>query len=141
MIAIDTNILVYAFHRGFPLHSQAKARVAGLAEGALPWALPIFCVGEFLRVVTHPRICAPPASPEEAVRAIDALVASPTLHLLSPGDRYWLLLRDAVAEAKARGNLVFDAQIAALCREHGVSELLSEDRDFARFDGLRITTL
>jgi len=141
LIAVDTNILVYAFQRGFPLHERAKARLTELAEGGLPWALPLFSVGEFLRVTTHPRICSPPASVDEAVAAIDALLASPTLHLLVPGERYWSLLRGAVVEARARGNLVFDAQIAALCREHGVSELVTEDRDFARFEGLRVVAL
>ncbi len=141
MIAVDTNILVYAFQRGYPLHEAAKARLTELAEGGVPWALPVFCVGEFLRVTTHPRLCDSPATPGEATAAIDALVASPTLRLLSPGRRYWSLLRDAILEARVRGNLIFDAQIVALCREHGVAELLTEDRDFARFRDLRTVTL
>jgi len=50
-----------------------------------------------------------------------------------PGERYWPLLGSALAEARAVGNLAFDAQIVALCRERGVRALLSEDRDFGRF--------
>ncbi len=98
-------------------------------------------MGEFLRVTTHSRICDPPAAVDEATAAIDALLASPTLHLLSPGRRYWSLLRGVVVETRVRGNLVFDAQIVALCREHGVSGLLTEDRDFARFDDLHTVAL
>jgi predicted nucleic acid-binding protein len=50
-----------------------------------------------------------------------------------PGDRYIELLGDAMKESGAKGNLVFDAQIASLCRESGVQALLTEDRDFSRF--------
>ena len=61
------------------------------------------------------------------------LLASPSLVVLSPGSHYPQLLMEAVRESGARGNLVFDAQLVALCREAGVRELLTEDRDFARF--------
>jgi predicted nucleic acid-binding protein len=61
--------------------------------------------------------------------------------LLLPGDRFWRLLHDAIVEAKAAGNLAFDAQIVALCREHGVRALLTEDRDFARFSEFQVERL
>jgi hypothetical protein len=90
-------------------------------------------VGEFLRVVTHTRLFDPPYSAAEACQALDRVLASPSVTVLSPGDRYWELLREAIAEGGTTGNLVFDAQIVALCREAGVSGLLTEDRDFDRF--------
>ena len=62
MIAIDTNILVYAHREELPLHRKARARLVGLAEGFEPWALPVFCLGEFLRVVTHPKVFDPPST-------------------------------------------------------------------------------
>lgn len=55
------------------------------------------------------------------------------LQVLTPGDRFWALLREALWEARATGNLAVDAQIVAVCREHGVTALLTEDRDFRRF--------
>ena len=70
---------------------------------------------------------------DEACRALDRLLESPSLLVLSPGERYWPLLRLAAAEARASGNLIFDAQIVAVGREVGVSALLTEDRDFDRF--------
>jgi toxin-antitoxin system PIN domain toxin len=115
--------------------------VRELAEGAAAWALPVFVIGEFLRVATHPRVFHPPSSLEEASRAIEALLASPSVRVLSPGDRYWPLLRETVLEAETRGNLVFDAQIVTVCREHGVDTLLTEDRDFRRFPGIRVARL
>ena len=133
MIAVDTNILVYAHREGLPLHAAARERLVALAEGDAAWAIPVFCLGEFIRVSTHPKLFDPPFSAAEACDAMGRLLASPSLRILTPGPRYWGLLAAAIREADARGNLVFDAQIVAVCRESGASALLTEDRDFDRF--------
>ena len=133
MIAVDTNVLVYAHREDLPQHRAALARLRALAEGHALWALPVFCVGEFVRIVTHRKLFHPPSTLPEATAALEALLASPSLTLLSPGDRYWPLFSDALREGRAVGNLAFDAQIVAVCREHGVRALLTEDRDFRRF--------
>ena len=137
MIAIDTNILVYAHRREMPQHESALRWLSHLAEGTAPWGIPVFCLGEFLRVVTHPRILKPPSSLEEGLGAISALLASPGLRVISPGHRYSDILAEEVLAANARGNLVFDAQIAAVCREEGVDYLLTSDRDFSLFPQVR----
>ena len=121
-----------------PKHPEAVALLRELAEGQVPWGIPVFCVGEFLRVVTHRRVFNPPTPLEDALSAINALLESPTVRLLMPGERYWTLLTDTASRAQTTGNLVFDAQIAAVCLEHGVEALVSEDRDFTRFQGLRM---
>jgi toxin-antitoxin system PIN domain toxin len=141
LIAVDTNVLVYAHREELPEHAAALAALTALAEGRERWALPVFCLGEWLRVLTHPRLFAPPHTLAEATLAAERLLAAPTLELLTPGAAYPELLLQAMREAGARGNLVFDAQIVALCREAGVRELLTEDRDFARFPGITIRTL
>ena len=141
MIAVDTNILVYAHRVELPQHRQAHARLVALAEGPARWAIPVFCLGEFLRVVTHPRLFDPPFEIAEACAALERVLTSPSLVVLTPGDRFWPLLSRATNEARAIGNLVFDAQIVALCREAGVSALLTEDRDFDRFPGFSATRL
>lgn len=107
-----------------------------LAEGAAAWGLPVFVIGEFLRVATHPRVLVPPSSDAEALGAIEALLESPTVRILSPGSRYWTLLSQLITASSARGNLVMDAQVAAVCLEHGATAILTEDRDFRRFDGV-----
>ena len=141
MIAVDTNVLVYA-HRGeFSQHERARGLLAELADGDALWAIPVFCLGEFLRVVTHPSILKPPTRTAEAVRAIEALLHSPSLRLLVPGERYPRLLLDLVTTSRVSGNLVFDAQIAASCLEHGVRTLVSNDRDFSRFPEIQLRTL
>lgn len=141
MIAVDTNILVAAHREEAPLHKAALKAVRSLAEGHTAWALPVFCVGEFIRVVSHDRVFAPPTPVTEAIAVIDALLASPSARLLMPGDRFLSIAKATLKQSAVHGNLVFDAQIAAVCREHGATTLLTEDRDFSRFEGLSITTL
>jgi len=136
VIAVDTNVLVYAHRAELSQHELARRRLTSLAEGAARWAIPVFCLGEFVRVITHPRVFDPPFTPAEACEALGRVLASPSLVILMPGERFWTLFEAAVREADAAGNLAFDAQIAALCREAGVSALLTEDRDFDRFPGL-----
>lgn len=141
MIAVDTNILVYADREESAQHAAALRAVRLLAEGDEAWALPVFCVGEFLRLVSHDRLFDPPTPVLDAFNSIDSLLASPSARLLVPGDGYFPLLRSLIDESRVQGNLVFDAQIAAVCLEHGATTLLTEDRDFARFRSLKPLTL
>ena len=141
MIAVDTNILVYADRRELPKHRVALARLRTLAESEAAWALPVVCIGEFVRVVSDPRLFDPPTPPTEALDLIDRLLESPSVRLLSPAERFLPLFRSCVEQGGTSGNLVFDAVIAALCLEHGAVTLLTEDRDFTRFPGLRVQSL
>ncbi|HZI98486.1 MAG TPA: TA system VapC family ribonuclease toxin [Actinomycetales bacterium] len=141
MIAVDTNILVYAHRREMAQHQRANRALAELAEGDELWALPVFVIGEFLRVVTRPGYFHPPTTRDVAVGTIDSILASPTVRVLHPGRRYWRLLLEALDEGDAKGNLVLDAELVAVCREHGVTTVLSEDRDFRRFPSMTLRTL
>ncbi len=138
MIAVDTNVLVHAHREGSEHHHAALERLRDLAEGPEPWGLPIFCVGEFVRVVTHPRLFDPPSTLAQALAVIDRLRRSPTLRVLSPRERFFELFSSCLTTADARGNLAFDAMIAAVCLEHGARQLLTLDRDFRRFDRLEV---
>jgi toxin-antitoxin system PIN domain toxin len=141
LTSVDTNILVYAHLKDHPKHKPALMRLTALAECREHWALPVFCVGEFLRIVTHPRLFSNPYSPREACAALARLLEAPNLVVLLPGDGFLPLLVEAVEEVHATGNLIFDAQIVALCREGGVRTLLTEDRDFDRFRNFATTGL
>lgn len=141
MIAVDTNVLVYAHRAELDEHDAARETVTELAQGPAAWALPVFVISEFLRVATHPRVLDPPSPERDALAAVDALLASPSLRVLSPGERYWEVLRELVRASGARGNLIHDAAIAATCLEAGVSTLLTEDRAFERFPGLSLHRL
>ena len=136
MIAVDTNLLVYAHRKDSQWHSGAEPLLRALAEGSAPWAIPWPCVHEFLAVVTHPRIYAPPTPQASALAQVEAWFASPTHVVLSEGPGYWEDLAALLRASKVSGAQAHDARIAALCVHHRVSELWTADRDFARFSAL-----
>ena len=138
MIAVDTNLLVYAHREESPWHAEAYRLIAGLAEGAGAWAIPWPCLHEFVAIVTHPRIFAPPTPLSRAVDQVEAWLEAPGLVVLSEGSDYWSTLRTILLAGKVAGPLVHDARVAAICMQHGVRELWSADRDFSRFPALPV---
>jgi len=138
VIAVDTNILIYAHREDSPFHEPAFTRLSELAEGAATWAIPWPCLHEFIAIVTHPRIYAPPTPLPRALAQVDAWLESPTLALLAESTAHWQTLRRLLASSRVAGAQVHDARIAAICRQHGVRELWSADRDFSRFAGLAV---
>jgi toxin-antitoxin system PIN domain toxin len=136
MIGIDSNLLVYAHREDSSWHAAAFDRVVQLAEGRAPWVIPWPCIHEFLAIVTHPRIYSPPTPLEKAIDQVEAWLESPSLVLISESEEYWPELRTILQTGRVCGPQVHDARIAALCQQHGVSELWSADRDFGRFPGL-----
>jgi toxin-antitoxin system PIN domain toxin len=141
VIAVDTNVLVYAHRRESNRHETALGKITAMAEADTPWGLPVFCLAEFVRVVTHLRVFDPPSPLADALEFLVQLMQSPSVRLLLPTPRFASAFNDACISAGVRGNLAFDAQIAAVCREHGVDQLLTADRDFARFVDLTVIAL
>jgi len=138
MIALDTNILVYAHREDAPFHKPAVRCLSELAEGRSTWAIPWPCLHEFLAIVTRPGIYHPPTPLSVALDHVDLLLESPTLVLLAESEQHWPDLRALLTASRVTGARVHDARIAALCRQHGVRELWSADRDFNRFPGLDV---
>ena len=138
MIALDTNVLVFAHREDSPFHRQAVSCVRSLANARASWAIPWPCVHEFLAIVTHPRIYNPPTPLKHALDQVDAWMESPSLALLGESDRHWDRLKGMLQAGRIAGPQVHDARIAALCQQHGVRELWSADRDFGRFPDLRV---
>ena len=141
MIAIDTNILVYAHKRDAPLHAQAKAVLTALAESPDGWAIPWACLHEFSAVVTHPRVWDPPSTAAEALAQVEAWIASPSVRLLTESRDHLTQLSRLVETVRPTGASVHDAKIAAICLSHGVRELLTMDRDFSRYPSLKTRSL
>jgi uncharacterized protein len=139
MKAVDTNVLVYAEITISPQHLIARDLLRQLTEGPRQWAIPWPCVYEFLLVITHPRVYHPPLSPENAMQELKTILSSPSLLLLSETAAHVATLEYVIQSSGAKGSLIHDAHIVALCLEHGVSELFTADRDFTRFSGLKIT--
>jgi toxin-antitoxin system PIN domain toxin len=136
VIAVDTNILVYAHRADSPWHAAARDAVTGLAEGRGAWAIPWPCLHEFLAIVTHPRIYRPPTPLAIAIDQVSAWLESPTLMRLAENESYWDALRGCLSTGRVAGPQVHDARVAALCLAHGVRELWTHDRDFGRFAAL-----
>ncbi len=139
MIAIDTNILVYAHRSDSIFHSEAAAVVRRVAEGNEPWAIPWPCIHEFLAVATNPRIYKPPTPVEKAIAQVEMWMAAPTLRLIGESGSYWPAVKAMVLKGQIVGAQVHDARVAAICKSHGVRALWSVDRDFSRMDGCPVT--
>ena len=137
MIAVDTNILVYAHRRDLPMHRQARNAVSGLASGAARWTIPWPCAHEFLAIVSNPRIFRVPTPTNVAMRQMRAWLDAPSASALGEDDRYLDTLAELLERSGVTGGKVHDARIAALCLHHAVDELWTADRDFGRFSALR----
>lgn len=138
MIAVDTNVLVYAHRREAGEHATAFQRMTELASGSESWAIPWPCVYEFFSVVTNHRIWKDTASTQEqAWQQIEAWLDSPSLQLLSETDDFASVLAELVRRPRVWGAVVHDARVAALCLAHGVEALITRDRDFSCFPELR----
>ncbi len=136
MIAVDTNLLVYALREDSPFHAASLRVLTELAGSGRRWAIPWPCVHEFIAIATHPRIYRPPTPLSVAWDALNAWFRSPLLELLNEGPGYWDTLQRIATSAKVTGPQIHDARIAALCLHHGVRELWSADRDFSRYPQL-----
>lgn len=138
MIALDTNILVYAHRRDSEWHRQASTLVTDLAEGTTPWAVAWPCIHEFLAIVTHARVFNPPTTIVKAIEQVEMWMESPSLRLIGELQGHWKELKRILTAGRVAGGAVHDARIAAICREHGVQELWSADRDFSRLPGVSV---
>jgi len=136
VIAVDTNILVYAHREDSPWHEVSLARVKDLAGSGAPWGIAWPCVHEFLAIVTHPKIYNPPTPLATALGALQAWQESPGLRLLSEGPGYFETLAQQAIRGKVKGGKIHDARIAAICLHHGIKKLWSADRDFTSFPEL-----
>lgn len=137
MIAIDTNILIYAHRSESTWYRAASSCLKGLAEGRGLWAIPWPCLHEFLAIVTHPRIYSPPTSVAAGFDQVAKWLRSPRLVLIGETEEHFDVLSPLVLAAQIAGPRIHDAKIAAICLQHGVSELWTADRDFSRFPKLK----
>lgn len=138
MIAVDTNVLVYAHREDSPRHERAQRVLQGIASGPGQWAIPWPCLHEFLAVVTHPKIYRPATELAVAVEAVETLLSVPTLQVLTEAADHPVVLGQLLRESGVTGPKVHDARVAAICLSHGVTELWSADRDFSWFPQLRV---
>jgi uncharacterized protein len=137
LIAVDTNILVYAHRRDSEWHAPALEALRELAERETRWGVPWPCVHEFLAIVTHPRIYSPPTPLGVALQGVSVWLESPGCVALAEGPGYLETLRQVLNEGRVAGGMVHDARIAAICLYNGVGSLWTSDRDFSRYPRLK----
>ena len=138
MIAVDTNLLVYAHRRESSFHEPARQAIAALASSGSAWAIPWPCLHEFYGVVTNVRAFKPASTMDQACAQLSAWMASPSLVLLHEGANHWVALQKLLLAGRVTGGQVHDAGIAAICLDNDVREFWSADRDFNRFPTLNV---
>jgi uncharacterized protein len=134
--SLDVNVLLYASDASSPVNRAAHRFLEGAAAGG-----DLLCLGwptmmSYLRMATHPRIFASPLSPSEALGNVEALAALPHVRLLAEEPGFLDVYREVTSAFPVRGNLVPDAHLAALLKQHGVRTLFTRDTDFRKFDFL-----
>ena len=140
-IALDSNVLVYASNEGSPLQTRAAAAIEELVESSnsvfVFWPVML----GFLRVATFHGLFQRPLTLDEALGSLEYLLEQPNVHAVhapAEGADFMALLRSTVVRNEARGKLVHDAHLVALMKQHVVSTIWTNDRDFRRFDGIRV---
>lgn len=136
MIAVESNVLVYAHRGDSAFHEVVRPQIGALASDEGTWAIPWPCIHEFYSTVTHPRRYRPPSTPEQALDQIGAWIEGGAVLIGEAGD-HLDRLRRLISEGRVVGGMVRDAKIAAICLSHGVGELWTADRDFSRFPALK----
>jgi toxin-antitoxin system PIN domain toxin len=133
---VDANLLLFAVDEGSPFHVKAhdwlNDRLNGERRVGLPWQ----SLGAFLRISTNPRISQRPLDPVQAWEQIEGWLANDMIWTPTPTPRHAEVLGGLVNRYQLRGDLIPDAQLAALAIEHGI-EVCSTDTDFARFTEIR----
>jgi toxin-antitoxin system PIN domain toxin len=133
---IDVNVLVYAYREDAPGHAAYRDWLLATIDSELAFGVSDLVLSGFLRVVTHPRVFDPPSPLDHALVFADAIRTQENSVAILPGPRHWDIFSRLCRTAEAKGNLIPDAFLAALAIESG-SELISTDRDYTRFPGLR----
>jgi toxin-antitoxin system PIN domain toxin len=129
---IDANLLLYAVHRQSPFHVRAREWLTDELNGARRVGLPWQSLASFLRIATHPRAFDRPLPPADAWARVTDWLSADVAWIPQPGEQHAAILGELVVRHDVRGNLVPDAQLAALALEHGLT-VCSADTDFARF--------
>jgi toxin-antitoxin system PIN domain toxin len=136
VILADVNVLVYAHRQDLPQHDRFSAWLGEEVESGRSFALCDASLTGFLRIVTNGRVFTDPTPLDVALRSIKELREQPGAIHIGPGVRHWEIFTKLCSAVGARGNDVPDAYLAALAIESG-SELVTADRGFGRFPGLR----
>jgi len=135
LILVDANLLVYASVKDMPHHAKAldwlSQSLSSHSQVGIPWASSL----AYVRIVTNPRIFPKPLAFSVAWAQVKSWLAQPNVWVPLPTERHQAVLEEMLG-AISSCNHVADADLAALAIQYGL-ELVTADRGFARFPGLR----
>ncbi|OHD73237.1 MAG: hypothetical protein A2177_16350 [Spirochaetes bacterium RBG_13_68_11] len=138
MIAVDTNLLVYAHRAGCPEHDAARRAIEEAASDADGWGIPSTCLLEFWSVVTHPSSIGGGSSPESARGFIEALIETAGAAILPPSTASAARCMQITEQLDIRGSRIFDVQIGLAALEAGADEIWTHDAGFIGLPGLKV---
>ncbi len=138
MIALDTNLLVYAHRAGAPEHDAAKEVIIRAARHGAGWGIASACLAEFWAVVTHPSCPGGPSAPNEAMAFLTNLLEDGGGHVWEGGAGFGLRLMKKATELNVAGPRIFDLQIGLAAYESGAHEIWTNDKQFVRLPGLKV---
>jgi toxin-antitoxin system PIN domain toxin len=138
LIAVDTNLLIYAHRATMPEHRLARATLDHLAGSGAEWGFSQPSIAEFWSIMTHPTAAVPPSSPAQAAAFLRRLLTDGRAQLLLPGPGFGERLLAAAGQLEVKGPRIFDLQIALIALEHGATEIWSHDRNFVSLPGLPV---
>lgn len=136
MILPDVNVLLYAFRPDLPQHQPCKSWLEGVINAPELFGISPQVLASVIRISTRPKTFALPSGLASALDFTSELLKQPHCRVVEPGPRHWNIFTDLCRTVNAKGNLVQDAWFAALAIEAGC-EWITNDRDYARFPGLR----
>jgi toxin-antitoxin system PIN domain toxin len=136
VIAVDANLLVYAFSASMPEHAASRTwlddQLRNRVQIGLPWET---CMG-FVRLVSNSRLFPGASSVEAAWKQVERLLAEPSVWVPTPTRQHADLVGELIRTGNYKAQDVPDIHLAALAISHGL-KLASHDKGFARFEGLR----
>ena len=138
MIAVDTNLLVYAHRAGCPEHEAARRAIEDAASHRDGWGIPSPCLFEFWSVVTHPSSTGGGSDPAVARAYIEALIQTAGATILPAPPLLAPRCLQIAEQLDVRGPRVFDLQISLTALDAGVTEIWSHDAGFVGFPGLKV---
>lgn len=139
MIAIDTNLLIYAHRTAVAEHRRARRAIEAASSDPRGWGISLPSLGEFWGIVTHPAASGRPSRPAEAAGFLRALIAQGGMQVWGPGPGFPDRLLQLATDLDVSGVRIFDLQIALIAFESGATELWTHDRSFLRISGLRVS--
>jgi len=137
MIALDTNLLVYAHRSATSEHKAARRAIERARQSGLGWGIVDAGLVEFYAVVTHPAAAGRPSTAAEAGAFLDALVTAGA-RLWAPREAFSSRLFQLAADLDVAGSGIFDLQIALAALDNGATQIWTHDAQFVRVPGLRV---